>query len=63
MALVPHRPFVGTKDGKPVDSYISLLKRRLPTLFDTGRPIRRTTGEQQADRYDLSKQMLWLRIS
>ena len=58
-ALVPTAPFVSTKDGKPVDSYISLiLKRLIAYAVDTGHDrISWTTGEQQADRYDLSKQI------
>lgn len=57
--LVPTAPFVSTKDGKPVDSYISLvLKRLIAYAVDTGHDrISWTTGEQQDDRYDLSKQL------
>lgn len=54
---VPIAPFVSTKDGKPVDSYIALtLKRLIAYAADTGHAaVAWTTGEQQADRYDLSK--------
>ncbi|MEO1930019.1 MAG: hypothetical protein ABGX51_06615, partial [Gammaproteobacteria bacterium] len=55
--LAPAAPFVTDSNNKATDAYITLmLKQAISHAIDNGhRSVSWTTGDQQADRYDLSK--------
>jgi hypothetical protein len=61
---VPPAPFVTDKNNKATNAYITLLlKKAISHAIDNGQTsISWTTADQQADRYDLSKQLEKLRI-
>jgi len=56
---VPPAPFVTDKNNKATNAYITLLlKKAISHAIDNGQTsISWTTGDQQADRYDLSKKI------
>lgn len=61
---VPPSPFVTDSNNKATNAYISLLlKKAVSQAIDDGKNfVAWTTGDQQADRYDLSKQLDLLNI-
>lgn len=56
-SAVPPAPFITSADNKATNAYISLLmKKAVSEAIDNGHTsVAWTTGDQQADRYDLSK--------
>ena len=58
-AGVPSAPFVTDSNNKATNAYISLLlKKAISHAIDNGMDsVSWTTGDQQSDRYDLSKQI------
>jgi len=57
--LVPPAPFVSDANNKATNAYITLLMKKalIEAVSNDHASVSWTTGDQQADRYDLSKQV------
>ncbi len=59
LKLVPPAPFVSDANNKATNAYITLLMKKalIEAVSNDHASVSWTTGDQQADRYDLSKQI------